>query len=67
MYIYNRNFQEAVLFRDTGLLDRIFSAFDVNGMGTVTFSDYIQGLSKLSNKASITDKLQCKLVIIMLS
>lgn len=51
-------FQEAVLFRETTLIDRIFVAFDVNHNGFISFADYIKGLSMLSSKATVEEKLE---------
>lgn len=52
-------FQGAMLFRDSALLDRIFRAFDTNDDGFISFSEYVACLSIISNKATQEDKLKC--------
>ncbi len=51
MDVINRdNFQAAVRFRDTFLLDRIFLIFDANKDGDISFQEFLACLSILSNK-----------------
>ena len=49
---------KTALYQDAVLQDRMFLIFDKDRQGTITFKDYVQGLSKLSNKTSIDTKLR---------
>ena len=53
-----RKFIETALYRDAVLQERVFLIFDSNRQGHITFKDYVEGLSKLSNKTSIDTKLR---------
>jgi hypothetical protein len=53
-----RKFHDAVLFRNALLADRIYAIFDSRKVGSVNFIEYVNGLSRLSNKASIDDKIK---------
>lgn len=53
-------FQEAMLFRDSALLDRIFKVFDTDNNDLIDFNEYVACLSTVSNKASSEDKLARK-------
>ena len=57
-HIVCRKFIETALYQDAVLQDRMFLIFDSNKQGTITFKDYVMGLSKLSNKTSIEIKLK---------
>jgi Ca2+-binding EF-hand superfamily protein len=48
-----------MLFKDSNLLDRIFTVFDSDNDGFVNFREYVQNLSILSSKAGREDKLKC--------
>lgn len=54
-------FQTAMLFRDSVLLDRIFRIFDTNKDEKINFAEFISCLSVLSNKASTEEKLRREL------
>lgn len=56
--ITRAQFQELMLFRDTIMLDRIFRVFDANEDQKISFSEYLQCLSVISNKASEAAKLK---------
>lgn len=51
-------FQDAILFRDSILLDGIFKAFDLDSDGLIDFNEYISCLSTVSSKAPADDKLK---------
>jgi EF hand len=51
-------FQDAILFRDSILLDGIFKAFDLDNDGLIDFNEYILCLSTVSSKAPADDKLK---------
>ena len=55
-------FQTAMLFRDTVLLDRMFHIFDTNSDNKINFAEFISCLSALSNKASAEEKLRRKCI-----
>lgn len=55
-----RQFQGAMLFKDSVLVDRIFRVFDSDDDDLISFAEYIACLSRLSNKASDEDKLRRK-------
>ena len=57
------NFQEAMRFRDSLLCDRIFSIFDSNRDGNVSFEEFIKCLSALSTKATQEEKLKFSFLI----
>ena len=57
----SRRFHDAVLFRNALLAERVYSIFDSRKEGAVNFLDYIKGMSRLSNKASVDEKVKCKL------
>lgn len=56
--ITRNQFQAAMLFKDTALLDRIFRVFDGDDDNCISFSEYIKCCSNLSSKASQEDKLR---------
>jgi Ca2+-binding EF-hand superfamily protein len=56
---FYRQFQAAMLFKDSALLDRIFRVVDVDDDDQISFSEYLSCLSTISNKASQDDKLKC--------
>ena len=49
-----------MLFKDSALLDRMFRIFDRNDDNVISFDEYINCLSVISNKASKDDKMKCK-------
>eukprot|EP01036_Dinobryon_divergens_P022341 gene22342-30586_t len=55
--ITRKQFQAAMLFRDSALLDRIFRAFDLNDDDQIFFEEYLSCLSSISTKSSREDKL----------
>eukprot|EP01038_Epipyxis_sp_PR26KG_P010153 gene10153-13656_t len=50
-------FQAAILFKDSALLDRIFQVFDIDKDDTISFTEYCSCLSAISSKASKDDKI----------
>jgi len=56
--ITRKQFQTLMLFRDTIMLDRIFRVFDANEDQKISFGEYLQCLSVISNKASEAAKLK---------
>ena len=48
-----------MLFKDSALLDRMFRIFDRNDDNVISFDEYINCLSVISNKASKEDKMKC--------
>lgn len=57
-HISQKQFQKAMLFKDTTFLDRIFRVVDKNDDNKISFAEYVECLSILSNKASKEDKLK---------
>lgn len=57
-YITRKQFQAAMLFKDSALLDRIFRVFDADDDEQICFIEYLSCLSTLSNKAPKEDKLK---------
>ena len=57
-YYLISQFQDAMLFRDSALLDRIFQVFDSNRNDLIDFNEYILCLSTVSNKAPPEAKLE---------
>jgi hypothetical protein len=57
----SRQFQAAMLFKDSALLDRIFRVVDIDDDDHISFHEYLSCLSIISNKASQEDKLKCLL------
>lgn len=55
--ISKTQFQAALLFQDSVLIDRMFSAFDVDEDGQISFSEYLACLSIISQTASREEKL----------
>lgn len=51
-------FQVAMLFKDSALLDRMFRVFDNNDDNVITFEEYVACLSVISTKASKEDKMK---------
>lgn len=60
MIFLHRQFQAAMLFKDSALLDRIFRVVDADDDDQICFIEYLSVLSTISNKASQEDKLRCK-------
>jgi len=58
-------FQSAMLFQDSILMDRIFAVFDADNDNLISFDDYVACLSTVSNKAKPEDKLKCALVLVL--
>lgn len=56
--IDRRQFQQAVMFKDSALLDRIFRIFDNNDDGSISFNEYVIGISTLSSKTSHEEKMK---------
>ena len=56
--ITRAQFQTAVLFKDTALLDRIFRVFDADDDDKISFAEYMSCVSTMSSKASQDDKLR---------
>ena len=52
-------FRNALLFKDSVLVDRIFQVFDRDDDGEICFQEYVACLSILSLKASSEEKLTC--------
>jgi hypothetical protein len=59
-FLENRQFQVAVSFQDSILMDRIFKVFDADDDGNITFDEFVACLSTMSNKAKPEDKLKCE-------
>jgi len=53
-------FQVAMLFEDSTLLDRMFRVFDKNDDNVVSFAEYVTCLSVISSKGTKEDKTKCK-------
>jgi len=58
---FYRQFQSAMLFKDSALLDRIFRVFDADDDNEIIFSEYLACMSSISNKATKEEKLKCEL------
>jgi hypothetical protein len=58
-----RQFQSAMLFKDSALLDRIFRVFDADDDNEIIFSEYLSCMSHISSKASREEKLKCKFLV----
>lgn len=56
--IKRNQFQAAMMFRESALLDRIFFVFDNDDDGCISFSEYISCLSIISNKTPQEEKLK---------
>ena len=56
--IDRKKFQEAVMFKDSALLDRIFHIFDTDDDGSISFNEYVVGISTLSSKTSHEEKMK---------
>lgn len=54
--ISRSQFQAAMLFKDSTLLDQIFRVFDTNDDDKISFHEYLSCLSIISNKASRESK-----------
>lgn len=57
--LYFRQFQSAMLFKDSALLDRIFRVFDADDDNEIIFSEYLSCMSSISSKATREEKLKC--------
>ena len=55
-----RQFQVAMSFQDSILMDRIFKVFDADDDGNISFDEFVACLSTVSNKAKPEDKLKCE-------
>jgi hypothetical protein len=55
-----RQFQSAMLFKDSALLDRIFRVFDADDDNEIIFSEYLSCMSSISSKATREEKLKCE-------
>jgi Ca2+-binding EF-hand superfamily protein len=53
------------MFKDSTLVDRIFSVFDLDDDGVISFTEYIACLSILSSKATSEEKLKCNIDVIV--
>jgi serine/threonine-protein phosphatase 2B regulatory subunit len=51
-----KEFQTALCIKSTGLAQRIFSAFDVDGSRQIDFREFVKGLSALSPRAALEEK-----------
>ena len=58
--IDREQFQVAMLFKDSALLDRMFRVFDQDDDNIICFDEYINCLSIISSKASKEDKMKCE-------
>eukprot|EP01032_Pedospumella_encystans_P022694 gene22694-25707_t len=56
--ITRKQFQSAMLFKDSALLDRIFRVFDVDDDNEIIFSEYLSCMSMISSKATKEEKLK---------
>jgi len=56
--IKRSQFQAAMLFRESALLDRIFYVFDTDDDGSISFSEYVSCLSIISSKTPQEEKLK---------
>jgi hypothetical protein len=52
-------FQKAMLFRDSSLLEQIFRVFDTDQDGCISFTEFISCLSTFSSKGTPEEKLKC--------
>eukprot|EP01031_Cornospumella_fuschlensis_P036128 gene36128-43812_t len=57
-FITRTQFQTAMLFKDSALLDRIFRVFDADDDNQISFLEYLSCLSTISSKAPKEDKLK---------
>jgi serine/threonine-protein phosphatase 2B regulatory subunit len=57
-FINRKQFQAAMLFKDSALLDRIFRVFDLDDDNQISFPEYLSCLSIISSKATKEDKLK---------
>jgi Ca2+-binding EF-hand superfamily protein len=57
-FITREQFQEVMLFRDTAMLARMFRVFDSDEDQRISFTEYLQCLSIISNKAPEAEKLR---------
>uniref|UniRef100_A0A6V2ZWM5 EF-hand domain-containing protein n=1 Tax=Heterosigma akashiwo TaxID=2829 RepID=A0A6V2ZWM5_HETAK len=56
--IDRREFQQALGFKDSVFLDRMFAVFDKDGDGMITYSEFVAGLSIFTTKAPAEEKLR---------
>jgi len=56
--ITRKQFQAAMLFKDSALLDRIFRVFDADDNDQISFQEYVQCLSMISSKAPKEEKMK---------
>lgn len=57
--LFDREFQSALGFRDSAFVNRIFQLFDKNEDNAINFNEFICGLSVLSIRGTLEEKLQC--------
>lgn len=57
-FITRQQFQTAMLFKDSALLDRIFRVFDLDDDNQISFTEYLTCLNTISSKAAKEDKLK---------
>lgn len=57
-FINRKQFQAAMLFKDSALLDRIFRVFDLDDDNQISFAEYLACLSTISSKATKEEKLK---------
>lgn len=56
--ISRSQFQTAMMFKETAMLDRIFRVFDKNEDDKISFEEFVECLSVLSSKAPQSEKLK---------
>mmetsp|Transcript_27625 Transcript_27625/g.35898 ORF Transcript_27625/g.35898 Transcript_27625/m.35898 type:complete len:208 (-) Transcript_27625:376-999(-) len=56
--IDRREFQQALGFKDSVFLDRMFAVFDKDGDGMINFGEFVEGLSIFTTKAPAEEKLR---------
>lgn len=52
--------------KDTLFSQRIFKSFDGDDNGTIAFDEFVIGLSAMTNRASVEEKLKCKSILVPL-
>lgn len=62
-YTFVSQFQVAMLFKDSALLDRIFRVFDKDDDDQISFLEYLTCLSTISSKAPKEDKIKCTISV----
>lgn len=64
--INRKEFQLALGCRDSLFVDRIFQLFDKNTDGLINFTEFVVGISILSTKSTLEQKLHCELGVVAL-